>query len=88
MLTFVVVQIVACDIWQSDECYASTQTPTQDSDHDQRSGDSCLCCCMHATPTLVFAFDPQIRLLPAPPSEIAQHPLFAASSIEHPPHLS
>ena len=88
MLTFVVVQIVACDIWQSDECYASTQTPTQGSDRDQPSGDNCLCCSMHATPALAFVFDPQIRLLPAPPVEIVQRPLFAPSSIEHPPHLS
>jgi hypothetical protein len=88
MLTFVVVQVIACDIWQSDECYASTQAPTQGSDHDQPSGDTCLCCSMHATPPLTFVFDPQVRLFPAPPVEIVQHLLFAPSSIEHPPQLS
>jgi len=88
MLTFVVVEILACDVMQSDDCYISSNFPDQNSNHDRPSSDSCLCCCSHMTLARVFVFDPKETMVPAPRTDTVSTPTTPPSRIEHPPQLS
>jgi len=90
LLLFMAVEVLACDLLQSDECYISAKVPSQDRNHNkpQPSGDTCLCCCTHMVTATVFTFHPGSVVTPAPPVENTQRPLFSPSSIEHPPQLS
>jgi hypothetical protein len=88
MLTFVVVQILACDVFHSDECYVSAQSPDHDNGHNDPSSDSCLCCCAHVTFEHAFVFHPQETVTPAPPPKAERTPLSPPHNIEHPPQLS
>lgn len=89
LLLFMAVEVLACDLLQSDECYISAKVPTQDKDHKapQPSGDTCLCCCTHMVTATAFVFQPRSVITPAPPVENTLRPLFSPSSIEHPPQL-
>ena len=90
LLLFMAVEVLACDLLQSDECYISAKVPSHDKDHKapQPSGDTCLCCCTHMVTARTFVFDPGAIITQAPPAEIPLRLLFSPSSIEHPPQLS
>ena len=90
LLLFMAVEVLACDLLQSDECYISAKVPSQDKNHStpQPSGDTCLCCCTHMVAATAFTFHPRFIITPVPPAENPQRPLFSPSSIEHPPQLS
>jgi hypothetical protein len=89
LLLFVAVEVLACDLLPSDDCYISSRLPTTpDKDHGQSSGDTCLCCCQHMAVTIPLLFVPQETVTPTPPEATVEQPLFAPSYIDHPPRLS
>ena len=89
LLLFVAVEVLACDLLPSDDCYISSHLPTTpDKDHGQGSGDTCLCCCQHMAVTIALIFVPQETVTLVPPEEPVNQPLFVPSYIDHPPRLS
>ena len=90
LLLFVAVEVLACDLLQSDGCYISAKIPSQDKDHGhpQPSGDTCLCCCTHMVLAKTFIFHPGPLIASDRPVEITLRPLTLPSSIEHPPQLA
>jgi hypothetical protein len=82
---FAAVEILACDDLPNSDCNISYQ---QDQGQPQGSCDNCLCCCAHMVVVQPLIFEPRKTVVPAPPEESVQQPLFAPSNIDHPPQLS
>jgi hypothetical protein len=89
LLLFAAVEVLACDLVPSDDCYISSNFPTSpDKNHGQGSGDTCLCCCQHMVAAIPLVFEPQETVAPATPEVSVQLLPFPPSNIEHPPQLS
>jgi hypothetical protein len=85
LVLFAAVEILACDLLPNSDCYISHR---QDPGQTQQSGDNCLCCCAHMVVVNPLVFEPEEIVVPAPPEESVQEPLYAPSHIDHPPQLS
>jgi len=88
LLLFMAVQVVACDILHSDNCYISSNSPSPDRNSGDASGDNCVCCCQHVAVTQPLVVEPQEIIVQSPPEEVTQQPLVVPSYIDHPPRLS
>ncbi len=89
LLLFTAVEVLACDLVPSDDCYISSHFPkTPDKNHGQGSGDTCLCCCQHMVAAIPLVLEPQETIAPAPAEVSVQPPPFPPTRIEHPPQLS
>lgn len=89
LLLFMAVEVLACDLLPSDDCYISSRLPmTPDKNHGQGSGDTCMCCCQNMAVTTALIFAPQEAVTLAPPEELVEQPLFVPSCIDRPPRLS
>jgi hypothetical protein len=88
LLLFVAVEVLACQLVPSDDCYISSHSQNPDKDHQRGSGDTCLCCCQHIAVTTLLFFRPLETVTPAPPEEAVLVPMFVATYIDHPPRLS
>jgi hypothetical protein len=85
LVLFAAVEVLACDYLPNSDCNISSQ---QDQGQPQGSCDNCLCCCAHVVVVTPMVFEPRETVVPAPPEETVQQPLFAPSHIDHPPQLS
>ena len=88
LLLFLAVQVVACDILHSDNCYISSQSQSSDRNSGDASGDNCVCCCQHVAVTQPLVVEPQEIIVQSPTEEMTQQPLVVPSYIDHPPRLS
>lgn len=88
LLLFMAVEVLACDLVPSDDCYISSHLPNPDKNGGQSPGDTCLCCCQHMTVAIPFLFNPDEIAVPAPPEMSVRQPLFPPSRVEHPPQLA
>ena len=87
VLIFMAVQVVACDILHSDNCYISSQASSPDRSSGD-AGDNCVCCCQHVAVTQPLIFEPQEIIVQSLPEEMTQQPLAIPSYIDHPPRIS
>jgi hypothetical protein len=87
LVLFTAVEVFACDVLPDSDCYIS-QSQSQHKHQGPTSGDNCLCCCAHLIVVKRAALAPQVLTVPAPREEAVEQPLFAPSSIDHPPQLS
>ena len=87
LLLFAAVEVLACDLVPSDDCYISSHFPSSPA-KGQGTGDTCLCCCQHMIAAIPLVLEPQETIAPAPPEVTLQPPPFPPSQIEHPPQLS
>ncbi|MBS1805520.1 MAG: hypothetical protein JST28_19325 [Acidobacteria bacterium] len=89
LLLFAVVEVFACDLVPSDDCYISSHFPSAPAKGlGQGPGDTCLCCCQHMIAAIPLVLEPQETIAPTPPELTLQPPPFPPSNIEHPPQLS
>ena len=88
LLLFVAVEVLACDLLLSDNCYVSSHLPIPDKNHRENSGGTCGCWCQHMAIIMPPLFVPQETVTPIPPEEAVEQPLIAPSYIDHPPRLS
>jgi hypothetical protein len=88
LLLVMAVQVVACDILHSDNCYISAHSSNPDRNSGDASGDNCVCCCQHVAVTQPLVLQPQETLVQLAPEEMTQQPLVVPSYIDHPPRLS
>jgi hypothetical protein len=90
LVLFAAVEILACDLLPSSDCYISSRAQ----DHDkglgqgQNSCDNCLCCCAHVVVVKPIILIPQEKIVAAAPEMGVERPLFSPASIDHPPQLS
>ena len=87
LVLFTAVEVLACDLLPDSDCYIS-QSQSQHKHQGPSSGDNCMCCCAHLVVAKRVTLVPQVLIVAAPPEESVERPLFAPSSIEHPPQLS
>jgi len=88
LLLFMAVEVLACDLLHSDNCYISSQSPNSEKNSGDASGDLCVCCCTHVAVTQPLVFEPQEIIVQSPPKEMTQQPLVVPPIIDHPPRLS
>jgi hypothetical protein len=88
LVLFAAVEILACDLLPSSDCYISSHSQDHDKGQGQDSGDNCLCCCAHMVVVQPLIFAPRETIAPAPAEEGLKQPLVFPSHIDHPPQLS
>ena len=87
LLLFAAVEVLACDLLQSDDCYVSAPFQRHDGGTAPVSGDNCLCCCTHMVAAQPFLIAQDRTTVPAPPTELLEQPLYFDRHIDHPPQL-
>ncbi|MBS1821302.1 MAG: hypothetical protein JST61_04920 [Acidobacteria bacterium] len=88
LVLFTAVEVLACDLLPSSDCYISNTNPPLNKHHAPNSGDNCMCCCAHLVLTKHLDFTPYVVSIPAPREISVEQPLLAPRPIDHPPQLS